>query len=846
MASELTPVPDDLDFGVTVRGLVISQQVFGRYTLRHVLGRGGMGVVWLARDERLERDVALKFLPEAVHFDAGALDDLKRETRRCLDLTHPHIIRIHDFVSDQQAAAISMEYVDGKTLAALRVEKENRVFEVDDITQWVAETCQALGYAHEEVKVVHRDLKPGNLMLTTRGQMKIADFGIARSVSDSMTAVTMRRATSGTLVYMSPQQMNGDMPRISDDVYAFGATVYELLTSKPPFYSGDIPFQVRQSIPRKMSERRKELEISGAPIPQEWEDTIAACLEKAPEARPADMYAVAERLGLALGARPGHTKRDGAPPPASKGKPAPALPKIPRKPLPLRLIGLGVGAAAGAALAGWLVWSFLLWPYVATPGELFVTTQNPGATVHIPGQTDRVTPADFTPLRIGHYHVTISQTGYDPMEETITITEGAKQTIGNVVLKRAYGKLNLSSLPTHAHYVLTGTDVTADTTREGGTPDLLGTLPAGKYQITLTEPGLPAVTDQLEVPGHDTLTKRIDLVQQSILADASPDPAKAFLGQMDAGQLDAAGKASVVTLLGNAFDKYLSYGLIVPAAGELAKLKSLGHSRPDQEKTLAEKTASAEKQATERINNLIEDKEFAPAGMELQDLNGVLPPDSVSRLNAQFQPKLTQYQQQVAAAIKLSQQGPPAAGYDQLKTFAAQYPNDVSLQLALGQLQTEMPPDHARLTSQLKSFRQFATQNREAAANPDFQAMIDKFSNELHELDSLAAALAAAKNGPQSVRDEIAELQEKKAAVARRRTGIDDAAALANTANFFGRVVTGHSVVNSSGFTSEDQQRELANLQARIDADQATLAQPQGNVDEAQRGYDEFVAHVPW
>ena len=122
MASELTPVPDDLDFGVTIRGLVVSQQVFGRYTLRHVLGRGGMGVVWLARDERLERDVALKFLPEAVHFDAGALDDLKRETRRCLDLTHPNIIRIYDFVTDQQAAAISMEYVDGKTLAALRID----------------------------------------------------------------------------------------------------------------------------------------------------------------------------------------------------------------------------------------------------------------------------------------------------------------------------------------------------------------------------------------------------------------------------------------------------------------------------------------------------------------------------------------------------------------------------------------------------------------------------------------------------------------------------------------------------------------------------------------------------
>ena len=845
MASELTPVPDDLDFGVTVRGLVISQQVFGRYTLKHVLGRGGMGVVWLAHDERLDREVALKFLPEAVHFDAGALDDLKRETRRCLELTHPHIIRIYDFVSDPQAAAISMEYVDGKTLAALRVEKENRIFEVDDITDWVGEACVALGYAHEEVKVVHRDLKPGNLMLTTRGQMKIADFGIARSVSDSMTAVTMRRATSGTLVYMSPQQLNGDMPRISDDVYAFGATVYELLTSKPPFYSGDIPFQVRQSIPRKMSERREELQISGAPIPQEWEDAIAACLEKGPEARPADMYAVAERLGLALGTRPGRTKKGSTPPPTAKGKAPPAIAKPPRKPLPYRLIGLGAGALAAVVLAGWLIWSFLLWPFIATPGELFVVTQTPGATVHIPGQTDRATPADFTPLRIGRYHVTLSQTGYDPVEETVTITEGAKQTLGGIALKRAYGKLNLSSLPTHAHYVLTGSDVTADTSREGLTPDLLGVLPAGNYQLTLTEPGLASFTVQIQVPAHDTLTQRIDLVQQGVTADARPDPAKAFLGQLDAGQLDADGKAELVRLLGNAFDQYLSYGLIVPAADKLAQLKSLGHASSDQEKALAEKTARAEKEAAERLGDLIDDKKFAPAAMELQDLNGVLPPDSVNRLTAQFQPKLTQYQQQVEAAIKLSQQGPPAAGYDQLRTFAAQYPNDGSIQLALGQLQTQMPPNHDQLVAQLKSFRQFATQNREAAINPDFQAMVDHFSNELHGLDDLAAALAAAKNGPQSVRDEIADLQEKKAAVARRKTGVDEVDALANTANFFGRVVTGHSVVNSN-ITSEDQQREIANLQARIDADQARLVQPQDNVEEAQRRYDEFVAHVPW
>ncbi len=174
---------------------MVSQQVFGRYTLRHVLGRGGgMGVVWLARDERLERDVALKFLPEAVNFDPAALDDLKRETRRCLELTHPNIIRIYDFVKDPQAAAISMEYIDGKNPRGRARWRRKTAFSRwrKSGTGW-PRPARRLHYAHEEVKVVHRDLKPANLMLTSRGQLKIADFGIARSVSDSMSQVTMKR-----------------------------------------------------------------------------------------------------------------------------------------------------------------------------------------------------------------------------------------------------------------------------------------------------------------------------------------------------------------------------------------------------------------------------------------------------------------------------------------------------------------------------------------------------------------------------------------------------------------------------------------------------------------------------
>src|SRR5213595_2541559 len=140
------------------------QVVFGRYTLTKVLGRGGMGIVWLARDEELERDVALKFLPELIIHDRAILSDLKRETRRSLELTHKNIVRIYDFVHDEMNGCISMEYVDGDTLSSLRVDKQGKVFEPGELKEWISELCDALDYAHNHARIVHRDLKPSNLM----------------------------------------------------------------------------------------------------------------------------------------------------------------------------------------------------------------------------------------------------------------------------------------------------------------------------------------------------------------------------------------------------------------------------------------------------------------------------------------------------------------------------------------------------------------------------------------------------------------------------------------------------------------------------------------------------------
>src|ERR1700737_641822 len=272
---------------VTLRDFVSGQKIFSRYTLKRILGRGGMGVVWLARDDVLERDVALKFLPELVIFDRAMLNELKRETNRSLELTHKNIVRIYDFVNDENTACISMEYIDGDTLSNIRADRESKIFECWELGDWTKQLCEALDYAHTHAQVVHRDLKPSNLMVNQRGNLKVADFGIARSLSDSVSMATMGRHTSGTLVYMSPQQRDGGRGTSLDDIYSFGATVYELLTSKPPFYSGNIDRQIHERVPPLMSYRREELDVvGGEPIDPMWEDVVAACLQKDPALRP--------------------------------------------------------------------------------------------------------------------------------------------------------------------------------------------------------------------------------------------------------------------------------------------------------------------------------------------------------------------------------------------------------------------------------------------------------------------------------------------------------------------------------------------------------------------------------
>ncbi len=282
----------------TESSLAAGQRVFGRYFLTRTLGAGGMGVVWLAHDRVLEQPVALKFIAPHLIADHHEVERLKTETRRSLKLAHPNIVRIHDFIQTPQGAAVAMEYVDGWSLWSLKVDKPRQIFSVAELEPWIRDLCAALEYAHNEARIVHRDIKPANLILNSRGQIKVTDFGLSRDIQHGPVIDVAQPPIVGTDWYMSPQQWTGEPPAVADDIYSIGATIYELLTGKPPFYEGDVFAQLQEVVPPSMTDRLFEFGVSDPTIPLMWEETIAACLAKDATRRPRSAREVAMRLGL--------------------------------------------------------------------------------------------------------------------------------------------------------------------------------------------------------------------------------------------------------------------------------------------------------------------------------------------------------------------------------------------------------------------------------------------------------------------------------------------------------------------------------------------------------------------
>lgn len=334
------PDADDLSAAAGLPVLAPGLVLADRFRLESLAGQGGMSVVWRATDTVLDHETALKFLPTVLATDRSALADLRLEARRARDLAHPNICRVYDYGEDpeQRLAWISMEYLAGGNVSGALWEHPRGFLEPSEIIGWLRELCDALHYAHDVAHVVHRDLKPANLMLDARGRLRITDFGIARSISESFTRLTGdysagASSRTGTVFYMSPQQARGERPRATDDLYSLGATIFEMLAGTPPFTEGDLTWQREHAPPSHIGERRRQQNKDAPPVPEAWETFVQRLLAKHHSHRPQSAREVANELAkLEAAAAPVVSVPAPSPAPSPKAS-APPLP--PATPPPL-------------------------------------------------------------------------------------------------------------------------------------------------------------------------------------------------------------------------------------------------------------------------------------------------------------------------------------------------------------------------------------------------------------------------------------------------------------------------------------------------------------------------------
>ena len=248
----------------------------GRYEIQGVLGQGGMGAVYKARDRELDRLIALKVIRPELATDPSILQRFKQELILARNITHKNVVRIFDLGEAEGIRFISMEYVDGDDLRTL-LRREGK-FSPKDTISVIEQVCRALDSAHAE-GVIHRDLKPQNIMRDKNGRIVVMDFGLARSLGES--GMTQTGAIVGTIEYMSPEQALGSQLDQRSDIFSVGLIFYELLTGKAP-YEADTAIA---SLMKRTREEARSASDVDASVPRSLSAIVSRCLEREPANR---------------------------------------------------------------------------------------------------------------------------------------------------------------------------------------------------------------------------------------------------------------------------------------------------------------------------------------------------------------------------------------------------------------------------------------------------------------------------------------------------------------------------------------------------------------------------------
>ena len=360
----------------------MSGTVGGRYELGELLGRGGMAEVRKGTDTRLGRVVAVKRLRTDLASDATFQARFRREAQSSASLNHPSIVAVYDTGEEPAADGsgiaqpyIVMEYVAGRTLRDIL--REGRKILPERALEITSGVLSALDYSHR-AGIIHRDIKPGNVMLTPSGDVKVMDFGIARAVSDASSTMTQTAAVVGTAQYLSPEQARGETVDSRSDVYSAGCLLYELLTGRPPFV-GDSPVAVAYQHVREQAAPPSDHDTD---LPPEVDAIVMKSLAKRVEDRYQSAAAMRSDIERYLAGRP--VQAAAVPPPVVPG-PATGATQVAQRPVTAPVPGpvipyadeerrtpVGFLVLLGLLVIGLVVAGVLLWPrlFPAAPDEV--------------------------------------------------------------------------------------------------------------------------------------------------------------------------------------------------------------------------------------------------------------------------------------------------------------------------------------------------------------------------------------------------------------------------------------------------------------------------------------------
>jgi len=492
-------------------------ETLGKYRIDQVLSKGGSATTYKAYQPQLDRPVLLKVLHPSLTKDEKSVERFSREAKAIARIRHEGIVHIYDYGRSDGQYYIAMEYVEGLSLAELLA--RNKRLPTDVATYVISESARSLGFAHSK-GIVHRDIKPGNIILAYDGAVKVTDFGLA--YSENLSSITVDGELFGTPSYMSPEQIKGEKLDARTDIYSLGLTFYQILSGVQPFRGSNYS----AIITKKLTENPTPLKRLLPDCPQRLINTVSKMTERSAAKRFQSMDELVRELtvfGTESGTRldgaalVDYLRRDG------EGEQPPPITEVPRKrkrlPLYIALAALVLVVAGFTAIRmrPERVTNVVKIPLLPPPtepdtaigmGSIFVTTDPPGASILLDGVTKQsMTPVAMAGLEPGKHEISVILDGY--RTETRIVDVGARETVrAGFVLRplAGIGFLKVGANPWAAVYV-DGDSV--DTTPF----NRLLRLDRGSHEIILCNPDFPDYRSEVEITPGRTTDVFIDLTR---------------------------------------------------------------------------------------------------------------------------------------------------------------------------------------------------------------------------------------------------------------------------------------------------------------------------------------------